>query len=134
MTTTAGQLLLNQIMPLIMAAIARGAVKPVGTEDPAELQAEGIALAAALLDSAEAKGKCVTAGNVAFYAIQGMNLEWVGPNAAFDPAKVGATNEPYRLAWVANVQPSGSIADVVRLITLYVDAGDGTVIGGDVVE
>ena len=68
------------------------------------------------------------------YAIQGMNLEWVGPNTAFDPAKVGATGEPYRLAWVANVQPSGSISDVVRLITLYVDAGDGTVIGGDVVE
>jgi hypothetical protein len=68
------------------------------------------------------------------YAIQGMNLEWVGPNAAFDPAKVAAGDEPYRLAWVANVQPSGSIADVVRLITLYVDAGDGTVIGGDVVE
>jgi hypothetical protein len=68
------------------------------------------------------------------YAIQNMNLEWVGPNAAFDPAKVGAADEPYRLAWVANVIPSGSIADVVRLITLYVDAGDGTVIGGDVVE
>ena len=68
------------------------------------------------------------------YTIQAMNMEWVGPNAAFDPAKVGATSEPYRLAWVANVQPSGSIADVVRLITLYVDAGDGTVIGGDVVE
>lgn len=68
------------------------------------------------------------------YAIQGMNLEWVGPNAAFDPAKVGAADEPYRLAWVANVIPSGSIADVVRLLTLYVDAGDGTVIGGDVVE
>ena len=68
------------------------------------------------------------------YAIQNMDLEWVGPNAAFDPSKIGATPAPYRLAWVANVKPSGSAAEVVRLVTLYVDAEDGTVIGGDVVE
>ena len=33
MTTTAGLLLMNRIMPLIAAAIARGAVKPTGAED-----------------------------------------------------------------------------------------------------
>jgi hypothetical protein len=68
------------------------------------------------------------------YAIQSMEMEWVGPNATFDPSKVGASAEPYRLAWVANVKPSGAISDVVRLITLYVDARDGSLIGGDVVE
>jgi hypothetical protein len=68
------------------------------------------------------------------YAIQSMDMEWVGPNATFDPSKLGASAEPYRLAWVANVKPSGTISDVVRLITLYVDAGDGRLIGGDVVE
>jgi hypothetical protein len=68
------------------------------------------------------------------YAVQGMDLQWVGPNATFDPGRVGAAPAPYRLAWVANVKPSGSAAAVVRLITLYVDAGDGTLIGGDVVE
>ena len=73
-------------------------------------------------------------GRDSSYTVQGMDLQWVGPNATFDPAKVGAAPEPYRLAWVANVKPSGSAAEVVRLITLYVDAGDGTVIGGDVVE
>ncbi len=68
------------------------------------------------------------------YAIQGMDLQWVGPNATFDPGKVGVLEQPYRLAWVANVAPSGSAAEYVRLITLYVDAGDGSIIGGDVVE
>ena len=68
------------------------------------------------------------------YSVGAIDLEWVGPNAAFDGSKVGAAPAPYRLAWVANVQPSGTLADSVRLITLYLDAGDGTVIGGDVVE
>lgn len=68
------------------------------------------------------------------FSVQSMDLEWVGPNAAFDPAKVGAVAEPYRLAWVANVKPTGRAADTLRLVTLYVDAGDGSVIGGDVVE
>ena len=68
------------------------------------------------------------------YAVQKMDLEWVEPNAAFDPTKLGATPASYRLAWVADVTPSGAAAEVIRQITLYVDAGDGTVIGGDVVE
>ena len=63
-----------------------------------------------------------------------MDLEWVGPNAAFDPAAVGEAAAPYRLAWVANVKPTGAASDVLRLVTLYVDAGDGSIIGGDVVE
>lgn len=68
------------------------------------------------------------------YAVGGLDLEWVGPNAAFDSSKVGTAPAPYRLAWVANVKPSGSASTYVQLITLYVDAGDGTVIGGDIVE
>ena len=74
------------------------------------------------------------AGRDSGYAIQNMDLEWVGPNAAFDPGKLGTTSAAYRLAWVANVAPSGAAAEVVRLITLYVDAENGAVIGGDVVE
>ena len=74
------------------------------------------------------------AGRNSGYAVQQMNLEWVAPNAAFDPAKVGAAPVPYRLAWVANVKPSGVAAGSVSLVTLYVDAADGTVLGGDVVE
>jgi hypothetical protein len=74
------------------------------------------------------------AGKESAAGIQGMDLEWVAPNAAFDPSKLDAPPAPYRLAWVANVKPSGPASQSVRLITLYIDAGDGTVIGGDVVE
>jgi hypothetical protein len=68
------------------------------------------------------------------YTVTDMNLEWVGPNAAFDASKLNTAPAPYRLSWVVNVKPTGEAADYIRLITLYVDAGDGTVIGGDVVE
>ena len=47
------------------------------------------------------------AGRDSGYAVQQMNLEWVAPNAAFDPAKVGAAPGPYRLAWVAERQAVG---------------------------
>jgi hypothetical protein len=73
-------------------------------------------------------------GTDSAYVVDSMDVEWVGPNAAFDATKVGAAPQPYRLAWVANVKPTGSAAGAVQLITLYLDAGDGTVIGGDVVE
>jgi len=68
------------------------------------------------------------------YSVDDKGLQWVSPNAAFDPGKVTTGSEPYRMAWVVNVKPSGPVADSVRLITLYVDAGDGTIIGGDIVE
>jgi hypothetical protein len=74
------------------------------------------------------------AGKESAAGIQGMDLQWVEPNAAFDPNKLGRTPGPYRLAWVANFKPSGQASQSVSLIALYIDAGDGTVIGGDVVE
>lgn len=63
---------MTDIMPLIAAAVARGAVRPTGCEDQQELQAEGMALAAQMLDSAEARGKTPKAGSVAFYALQAL--------------------------------------------------------------
>ncbi len=74
------------------------------------------------------------AGRGSGYSVQGIDLEWVAPNAAFDSGKLAAAGTPYRLAWVANVKPTGVAADYLALVTVYVDAGDGTVIGGDVVE
>ena len=68
------------------------------------------------------------------YSIDTMDLQWVGPNAAFDPSKIDSPSVAYRLAWVVNVKPAGVAAEAIRLITIYVDAGNGTVIGGDVVE
>ncbi len=68
------------------------------------------------------------------YTVTDMDVEWVGPNATFDASKLNTAPAPYRQSWVVNVKPTGEAADYIRLITLYVDAGDGTVIGGDVVE
>jgi hypothetical protein len=68
------------------------------------------------------------------YRIGAEDLQWVDPNAAFDPAGLTEARSAYRLAWVANVTPTGPAADYLRLITVFVDAGTGAVIGGDIVE
>jgi len=65
-------MLVQQIVPLIQAAISRGVVKAIGAEDSAELAAEGVALAARWLDSAEQRGKIVAPNSLAYYAIQAL--------------------------------------------------------------
>jgi len=72
MTTVTGLLLVNQVMPIIAAAIGRGAVKSVGCEDREELVAEGGALAASALESLERRGKMAKPNSVAYYAIKGL--------------------------------------------------------------
>ena len=74
------------------------------------------------------------AGRNSGYAIQGVALEWVEPIGAFDPMLAAATSVPYRLAWVTEVKPLGDAASAMWLMTLFVDAGDGNIIGGDFVE
>ncbi len=72
MSPDAGMMLVSKILPLIQGAVGRGAVRPVGCEDTEELQAEGCALAAAILESAEAKNHAVQPGTVAYYALQAL--------------------------------------------------------------
>jgi len=72
MTTEAGCVLVDQVVPLLTAIVGRGAVKPIGCEDHRELVAEGVALAAAMLASAEASGKEVSASSLAHYAAQSL--------------------------------------------------------------
>ena len=72
MTTVTGLLLVNQVMPIIAGAVARGAVKSVGCEDRQELIAEGGALAAAALESLERRGKTVKPNSIAYYVIKGL--------------------------------------------------------------
>ena len=68
-TTATGLILVQQIMPIIVAAIAKGAVRPTRCDDVAELQAAALALAAKMLESAERRGKDVSAQSVAYYSI-----------------------------------------------------------------
>jgi hypothetical protein len=65
-------MLLDSIRPIIRAALARGAVRTVGTEDLPELEADAMAQAAAILDSAESAGKEVAPNSVAFYVLQSL--------------------------------------------------------------
>ncbi len=72
MSPTAGMMLVSQIVPLIVAAVAKGAVRGIGCEDVQELAAEGVALAAKALDSAERRGKQVPPQSVAWYAVENL--------------------------------------------------------------
>src|SRR5690348_9317715 len=67
MSPQAQNLLVYQIAPRIRALAP--SLKPVGSEDLEELTNEATALAASILASTEARGKSVTAGNIAFYAV-----------------------------------------------------------------
>ena len=69
MSPHAGQILQEQVVPRLRSAIPR-VVHCVGAEDPEELIQDGTAIAAKMLHNAEAAGKKVTPGNVAYYTIQ----------------------------------------------------------------
>jgi hypothetical protein len=59
---------------------------------------------------------------------------WVAPNGAFDPKGPDAPAETLRLAWVVRFEPHGSLAGRFRSIEAWLDAGDGSLLGGDVIE
>lgn len=71
MSPQAGWLLQDQIAPRIAAVVHRS-IKPVGCEDAEELTADGIAMAARMVDRTEAQGKLgkVKASNIAYYTLQ----------------------------------------------------------------
>lgn len=60
-------MLVQQIAPRIRSLLGNS-VAQVGSEDIAELAQDGIAMAATLLTSAQARGKKVSAGTVSYYA------------------------------------------------------------------
>jgi hypothetical protein len=68
------------------------------------------------------------------YSVDKMDVEWVAPNDNFQSGQSADPQQTYRLAWVANAKPSGPAAEHTWLVTVYIDAGDGSLLGGDVVE
>ena len=66
MTPHAGWMLVEEIAPRIKAASR--CLPLVGADDPEELYQDGLAIAAQMLDSAEQRGKPVSAASVAWYA------------------------------------------------------------------
>src|SRR6266436_6954395 len=67
MRPKAAEFLVEQIVPRIRSLAH--SLTPIGCEDREELTHEATAIAAKLLLSTEARGKKVTPGNIAFYAV-----------------------------------------------------------------
>ena len=73
---------------------------------------------------AEAKSLRVTA----------TELAWVAPNDTWAPERPDAPAATLRLAWLVRFEASGALAERVRLLEYWIDAGDGSLLGGDVAE
>lgn len=67
-------------------------------------------------------------------AVQSTELAWVAPNDAWNAAAPDAPAETLRLAWVVTLRADGALAERLRGLQVWVDAGDGRIIGGDVLE
>jgi len=66
--------------------------------------------------------------------VTGVERAWVAPNGAFATIGDDAPAETLRLAWIVGFDAIGKLADRVRSIEVWIDAGDGSLLGGDVVE
>lgn len=67
-------------------------------------------------------------------AIRSVQLAWVRPNDLWDPARPDAPAAQARLAWLVRGTPTDPTVTVFRQIECWLDAGDGSVIGGDLIE
>jgi hypothetical protein len=67
-------------------------------------------------------------------SIQSAQLAWVAPNDAWNAAAPDAPGQTLRLAWVVALAADGALAERVRGLQVWVDATDGRIIGGDVLE
>lgn len=107
-----------------MHAIVRSerplAPRPAAPLDEATARDRATATLATMFGSRSVQVRIVTLG-----------LGWVAPNSAFDPAGPDAPGATLRLAWVVEARTSGEVADTLRAVKLFLDAGTGTLIGGD---
>jgi hypothetical protein len=84
--------------------------------------------------SAEARLASWSPDGRAIGSIGSVELAWVAPNDTFEPSLPDAPAAIRRLAWIARVTPSDTLASRMRAVELYIDAGDGRLLGGDVLE
>jgi hypothetical protein len=63
-----------------------------------------------------------------------VDLSWVAPNDTWAPERPDAPAATLRLAWVARFEAAGTLAERVRFLEYWIDAGDGSLVGGDIVE
>jgi hypothetical protein len=67
-------------------------------------------------------------------SVASSRLAWVAPNDAWNAAAPDAPGGTLRLAWVVTLRADGTLAERLRGLQVWVDAGDGSVVGGDVME
>jgi hypothetical protein len=92
------------------------------------LAADARAVAVAFLDSS------FRAASRAELNVAEPSLEWVAPNDTFDAARPDAPGVILRLAWIVEARAEGALAERLNAVEVWVDAGDGVIIGGDVAE
>jgi hypothetical protein len=66
--------------------------------------------------------------------VESTSLAWVAPNDAWNAAAPDAPAASLRLAWVVTLRADGHLAHRLRGLQVWLDAGDGSVVGGDVME
>lgn len=92
-----------------------------------------------VIDEAQAKDlaqgflRQMVGSDLRHFPMQSQKLEWIQPNDTFDIAEPIAGDQTTRLAWVVDFEASGPARDNIFSVTLYVDAGDGRLLGGDYV-
>jgi hypothetical protein len=96
---------------------------PTRTLTPAEARQRAATLAAELLGGAVDQTRVVS-----------VEQAWVAPNDTFGPAGPDAPDEVLRLAWTVRLVTQGDLAERLRQVELWIDAGDGRLIGGDLVQ
>ena len=67
-------------------------------------------------------------------AIVDTRRAWVAPNDTFDASAPDAPASTLRLAWVIEAHASGPLAERLRALELYLDAGTGALLGGDLLR
>jgi hypothetical protein len=67
-------------------------------------------------------------------AVGSVDRAWVAPNDTFAANGLDAPAETLRLAWLVRFDAHGALADRLRSVEVWLDARDGGVLGGDVVE
>ena len=67
-------------------------------------------------------------------ALVALSLAWVPPNDTFAAGAPDAPSAVLRLAWVARAATSGTLSENLRALEVYVDAGDGAILGGDILR
>jgi hypothetical protein len=73
-------------------------------------------------------------GSAADLTVAAVEQAWLAPNDTWEPARPDAPDAVLRLAWVVRFQAAGGLADRMRMVEFWLDAGDGALIGGDIAE